>query len=101
MDSKEIRRSIGLESKVKKRTKRYPVLGPYLDVIDKKQRLTAIGMYERLRDECGFIGGIRTVTEYVPKRRMQLSEEKETYVDLHHPGSEAQVDFGTAKLIYE
>ena len=31
-DSEEIRRSIELESKGKKRTKRYPVLGPYLDI---------------------------------------------------------------------
>ena len=41
------------------------------------------------------------MTEYVFKRRKELAEEKETYVDLHHPGGEAQVDFGTAELIYE
>ena len=67
----------------------------------KKQRHTAIRIYERLRDECGFTGGVRTVTEYVSKRRKELAEEKETYVDLHHPGGEAQVDFRTAELIYE
>ncbi|GGJ81447.1 transposase [Anoxybacillus voinovskiensis] len=97
--------------KAKKRTKRYPVLGPYMDIIDawleedrrkkKKQRHTAIRIYERLRDECGFTGGVRTVTEYVSKRKKELAEEQETYVDLHHPGGEAQVDFGTAEVIYE
>lgn len=95
-----------------RRKKTYPVLGPYLDTIDlwlmedqrrpKKQRHTNTRIYHRLCEECGFKGGIRTVTEYVANRKKELMEvtEKETYIDLHHPGGEAQVDFGTAEVIY-
>lgn len=96
---------------VKVRQKRYPVLGPYLEIIDawlmedmrrkQKQRHTGIRIYHRLRDECGFKGGVRTVTGYVSKRRKELMDERKTYTDLVHPGGEAQVDFGTAEVIHE
>lgn len=97
---------------IKKRIKRYPILGPYLDIIEawlmedlsrkRKQRHTNIRIYQRLRDECGYTGGIRTVTDYVSKRKKTLAQdEKKTYSELIHPGGEAQVDFGTAEVIYE
>jgi len=96
---------------VKRRIKRYPILGPYLDVIDawltedlsrkRKQRHTNIRIYQLLRDECGYTGGIRTVTGYVSKRKKELAQEQETYTELIHPGGEAQVDFGTTDIIYE
>ncbi len=97
---------------VKERKKSYPVLGGFLDIIEvwlledlrrpKKQRHTNIRIYDRLRDECEYTGGVRTVTEYVSKRKKELTKEseKETYIDLIHPGGEAQVDFGTAELVY-
>ncbi|WP_167751509.1 IS21 family transposase [Lentibacillus salicampi] len=96
---------------VKKRIKRYPMLGPYLDIIEawltedlsrkRKQRHTNIRIYQRLRDECGYSGGVRTVTGYVSKRKKELAQEQKTYTELIHPGGEAQVDFGTTDVIYE
>lgn len=60
---------------LKERKKHYPILGPYLDIIDtwleeelrkhKKQRHTQIRIYQRLVDECGYTGGQRTVTTYL------------------------------------
>jgi transposase len=92
---------------LQRRKKRYPVLGPYLDIIDtwlteeqalpRKQRYTAKRIFDRLCDEYGFEGGRRTVEEYVAKRRKELKLERaKSYERLEHPGGEAQVDFGTA-----
>lgn len=95
------------------REKTYPVLGPYLDIIDiwlmedqrrpKKQRHTNIQVYNRLHDECGFKGGVRTVTGYVAQRKKALKKasDKETFIQLNHPGGEAQVDFGTAEVVHQ
>lgn len=97
--------------KVKSRKKSYPVLGPYLEIIDawleedlrrpKKQRHTNIRIYQRLVEECGFTGGERTVTTYVANKKKELAEQKDTYLDLEHPGGEVQVDFGTAEVSHE
>ena len=56
-----------------RRKSRYPVLGPYLDIIDtwlteeqalpRKQRYTAKRIFDRLSDEYGFDGGRRTVED--------------------------------------
>ncbi|MCF8011052.1 MAG: IS21 family transposase [Clostridiales bacterium] len=95
---------------VRHRKKTYPVLGPYLDIIDtwlledqrrpKKQRHTNIHIYERLVKECGFTGGQRTVTTYVANKKKELTKPTNTYLDLQHPGGEAQVDFGTAEVTH-
>src|SRR5690606_16722922 len=60
---------------VRPRKKKYPVLEPYIEIIDawlmedqrrpKKQRHTNVRIYHRLVEECGFTGGERTVTTYV------------------------------------
>ncbi|GAB4073755.1 hypothetical protein GCM10028778_12580 [Barrientosiimonas marina] len=96
---------------IRHRMKRYPILGPYLDIIDawltedlsrkRKQRHTNIRIYQRLRDECDYTGGVRTVTGYVSERKKALMQDQKTYSDLIHPGGEAQVDFGTADVIYD
>lgn len=83
-----------------------PKLDPFVGIIDqileadkamlKKQRHTAKRIFERLRDEYGYVGGITIVTDYVrdKKRRSQ-----EVFVPLiHHPGH-AQVDFGEAQAV--
>lgn len=97
--------------RMNKRKKRHPVLGPYLDVIDtwleedkrrhKKQRHTQLKIYKRLMDECGFKGGQRTVSTYVSRKKKVLYQAQQTYLDLQHPGGEAQVDFGTAEVCHE
>jgi transposase len=80
-----------------------PKLDPFIAIIDqfltqdrllpKKQRHTAKRIFERLRDEHGFTGGITIVTDYV---REQKRRTREVFVPLAHPPGHAQVDFGEA-----
>jgi len=80
-----------------------PKLGPFIGIIDqileedksrlKKQRHTAKRIYERLRDEHGFTGGITIVTDYVRERKRRT---REVFVPLSHAPGHAQVDFGEA-----
>ena len=94
---------------VAKRLGRYPVLGPFLEIIDtwlmedealpRKQRHTARRIFHRLQAEHGFTGGERTVQEYVAKWRAAFATERaKSYERLEHPGGEAQVDFGTVQV---
>jgi transposase len=80
-----------------------PKLGPLLPVIDAileadrttpvKQRHTAKRIFERLRDEHGYAGGLTVVKDYMRIARGRL---RETFVPLAHPPGHAQVDFGEA-----
>jgi transposase len=80
-------------------------LGPFLPVIDAilkqdeqappKQRHTAKRIFERLRDEHGYPGGLTVVKEAVPAARRQ---HQEVFVPLSHRPGEAQVDFGHAEV---
>jgi transposase len=80
-----------------------PKLDPFIPIIDqileddksqlKKQRHTAQRIFERLRDEHGFTGGITIVTDYVRERKRRTQE---VFVPLSHPPGHAQVDFGEA-----
>ena len=80
-----------------------PKLDPFTPVIDailkadvdapKKQRHTAKRIFERLRDEHGFDGGVTIVTDYVRQTRQRHAEK---FVPLSHPPGHAQVDFGEA-----
>jgi len=80
-----------------------PKLDPFIGIIDqileedksriKKQRHTAKRIYERLRDEHGFTGGITIVTDYVRERKRRT---REVFVPLSHAPGHAQVDFGEA-----
>ena len=82
-----------------------PVLGPVLPIIHeilaadqqapKKQRHTAKRIFERLRDEHGYAGGISVVEDAV---RAWKQTRKEVFVPLVHPPGEAQVDFGEATI---
>jgi hypothetical protein len=58
-----------------------------------KQRHTAKRIFERLRDEHGYDGGLTVVKDYVRIARGRL---RETFVPLAHLPSHAQVDFGEA-----
>jgi transposase len=78
-----------------------PKLDPFIPVIDqileddkrviKKQRHTAKRIFERLRDEHGFAGGITIVTDYVREKQRRT---REVFVPLSHTPGHAQVDFG-------
>jgi transposase len=80
-----------------------PKLDPFIPIIDrileedkgvlKKQRHTAKRIFERLRDEHGFAGGITIVTDYVREKKRRT---REVFVPLAHPPGHAQVDFGEA-----
>ena len=59
----------------------------------KKQRHTAKRIFERLRDEHGYAGGITIVKDYVRAHRLR---HREVFVPLRHDPGHAQVDFGEA-----
>jgi len=80
-----------------------PKLDPFTGIIDRilaedksrpaKQRHTSKRIFERLRDEHGFAGGLTIVKDYVHERRMR---QREVFVPLRHDPGHAQVDFGEA-----
>lgn len=80
-----------------------PKLDRFIPVIDqileddkgrlKKQRHTAKRIFERLRDEHGFTGGITIVTDYVREKKRR---SREVFVPLSHAPGHAQVDFSEA-----
>ncbi len=80
-----------------------PKLDPFIGIIDqilendakvpKKQRHTSKRIFERLRDEHGFAGGITIVKDYIFAARQR---QREMFVPLVHPPGHAQVDFGEA-----
>src|ERR1700758_4738256 len=80
-----------------------PKLDRFLGIIDRileedkshpaKQHHTAKRIFERLRDEHGYGGGITIVRGYVHERRERL---REMFVPLRHDPGHAQVDFGEA-----
>jgi len=90
---------------------RYPVLGPYLEIINRwleedrhvkpKQRHTARRIYQRLREEYGFSGGESTVREYVRKRK-RLMDPPEVYLPLAFSRAESmQADWGQAEVMVQ
>lgn len=78
-----------------------PKLDPFIGIIDRilgedkgrpaKQRHTSKRIFERLRDEHGFAGGLTIVKDYVHDQRLR---QREVFVPLRHDPGHAQVDFG-------
>lgn len=86
-----------------------PVLEPVLPIIrqwladdrkqHRKQRHTAVRIYERLRDEYKFTGSRRTVSDIVKLLRSENTPQ-EVFVPIEHqPGAEVQIDWGEAQVI--
>jgi transposase len=83
-----------------------PKLDAYSGVIDRileedksrpaKQQHTAKRIFERLRDEYGYGGGITIVRAYVHEHRQRM---REMFVPLSHEPGHAQVDFGEALAV--
>ena len=81
-----------------------PKLDPFVGIIDRileedksrptKQRHTSKRIFERLRDEHGFAGGLTIVKDYVHERRLR---QREVFVPLSHDPGHAQADFGEAQ----
>ena len=61
----------------------------------KKQRHTAKRIYQRLRNEYGYRGGLTIVRQEVTAWRRSHAE---VFVPLAHRPGEAQVDFGQADI---
>jgi len=61
-----------------------------------KQQHTSKRIFERLRDEHGYGGGITIVKDYVYQRRLR---SREMFVPLRHDPGHAQVDFGEALAV--
>lgn len=88
---------------VRKKPPLRPKLDPFIGIIDailaadkerpKKQRHTAKRIFERLRDEHGFMGKVTIVKDHVAGWRQQ---SQEMFVPLVHPPGHAQIDFGEA-----
>lgn len=88
---------------VRKQPVKRPKLDPFVGIIDRiladdeevarKQRHTSKRIFERLRDEHGFDGGITIVKDYICGVRQR---RREMFVPLTHPPGHAQVDFGEA-----
>jgi transposase len=87
-----------------------PALGPYRALIDewlradreapRKQRHTARRVWQRLTEEHGAQVAETTVRDYVRARRRQIGLPGEAFVpQVHHPGQEAEVDWGEATVI--
>ncbi len=85
---------------------RRPKLDPFVGIIDaileadktvpQKQKHTSKRVFERLRDEHGFAGGITIVKDYIHAARQR---QREMFVPLAHPPGHAQADFGEALAI--
>lgn len=86
-----------------------PKLSPYVPIVrqwltedlsrNRKQRHSAVRVFERLRDEHGYAGSRRAVSDLVKELRGELTT-KDVYVPIDHPpGAEVQVDWGQADVI--
>src|SRR5467141_2445241 len=83
-----------------------PKLDPFVGIIERileedkgqpaKQRHTSKRIFERLRDEHGYDGGITIVRAYVHEQRQRV---REMFVPLRHDPGHAQVDFGEALAV--
>lgn len=86
----------------------FPKLEPFKATIDKwlledkkakrKQRHTALRVYNRLIKECGseFSCSYRTVAGYVAMKKQEIFGQRMSYLPLEHIAGEAQADFGEA-----
>lgn len=63
--------------------------------VHRKQRHTTKRIFERLRDDHGYSGGITIVSDAV---RAWKEQTREVFLPLSHPPGEAQVDFGYADV---
>jgi transposase len=90
------------------KSKRPSILEPFLPVLHqileddkkapKKQRHTAKRIFDRLRAEHGYQGGLTMVKVAVRAWRARTAE---VFVPLAHPPGEAQADFGHAEVVLD
>jgi len=76
-----------------------PVIHEILEndrTVHRKQRHTAQRIFDRLRDEHDYTGGVTIVKEAVREWR---ESNREVFLPLSHPPGEAQVDYGFADVV--
>lgn len=88
-----------------------PVLGPYLKFVDKwieddkqspkKQRHTAVRVYNRLKQEHGYMGSETAVRQYVRSAKLRIGVgARQAFIPLDPKiGFEAEVDWGNCGAI--
>ena len=84
-----------------------PTVGRFIPVIHaileadkqshRKQRHTGRKIFERLRDEHGYTGGITVVRDEIRRYKQRSAE---VFMPLSHPPGCAQFDFGQARAVY-
>lgn len=87
-----------------RRAQKPSILDPYKPIIDsylmadrkvrRKQRHSAKRVYDRLVEEENYTGGYTTVCMYVKKRRAEIMDPQDGFMDLQWQPGEAQADFG-------
>jgi len=89
----------------------FPVLDPYRNIIDgwlngdkenpKKQRHTAVRVYNRLKEEHGFQGAESTVRRYVRQAKLRLGlTGRQVFIPCDpEAGIEAEVDWGKCHAV--
>jgi len=85
---------------------RRPKLDPFVGIIDaileadktepRKQKHTSKRVFERLRDEHGYSGGLTIVKDYIHASKQR---QREMFVPLSHPPGHAQAGFGEALAV--
>ena len=88
-------------------TREKPTIGPFIPIIHaileadkkshRKQRHTGRKLFERLRDEHGYTGGITVVRDEIRRYKQRSAE---VFMPLSHPPGCAQFDFGQARAVY-
>lgn len=88
----------------------YPALEAFIPAIDewmeadrkipRKQRHTAMRIYDRLREEQEYGGSYSSVKRYVRKKKFMMKMVMEGYLPLAQPKGHGQVDFGES-LYYD
>lgn len=91
---------------LKKAKKGVSKLDPFKSQIDewleqdklapRKQRHTAVRIFERLKEECGYTGCRTSVIVYVGEKKKDKKSASDGFIPLIHKPGEAQGDFGTA-----
>ena len=84
-----------------------PTIGRFIPIIHeileadkkshRKQRHTGRKIFERLRDEHGYSGGITVVRDEIRRYKQRSAE---VFMPLSHPPGGAQFDFGQARAVY-
>ncbi|HKM39703.1 MAG TPA: hypothetical protein VJ036_05480 [bacterium] len=92
--------------------KRRPIMDPVAEVVDiwlledmlkpRKDRRSAAAIHTQLAAKYQFKGSRRTVRAYVSQRRKELHiDNQEKFLELDHSPGQAQIDFGTARVIWD